>query len=508
MKFPKQFWFRPPSPPLADSLEEEAPILEELSQPVVSGGSIPFYSSIQAKFAMSSLAILSIVLILLNVYPMDASQTLLFRSKQTALEGQMMVISSLLMELDTFTPTSVERVMQSLDLTGLSRIVITDPQGVVVYDTQDALGKVAMMQEVYLALSNYQVVISDFSQDSIYSNAAMPIVYGDHTIGAVFLQEVDVVQGQLLTSLRENLRLISWVAAGIATLLYVIFSFVFTKRVRALLSAIQIVGAGEYGHRLVPKGNDEMSYLAMEFNILTDRLQTTEEVRRRFVSDASHELRTPLASIQLLADSILHNDQIELPMIREFVSDICAESGRLSRITERLLSLSKLDSLPAPVAEPVPVRQVVERVLQSLELVAEEAGVELRFLPQEEPVEVLCTVDKFHQILYNLLENGVKYTPMGGYVEIRYDVEEEEVILQVTDNGLGIPPEDLPKIFNRFYRVDDARSREAGGTGLGLAIVRDTLRSYGGWVEARNHQPCGTVFLVGLPGGIEEKEDE
>ncbi len=470
------------------------------------GKTVPFFHSIQAKFAISSLAILAVVLILLNIYPVDTSRTLLFRSKQVSLKSHLALISSALLELENLSESSVERVMASFSSAGLSRIVITDPTALVIYDSHnDALGKYLLIQEIHLALSGYEVVNSDFSSNHIFSSAAIPVIYGDHTIAAVYLEEEDREQGILAQSFKENIFTMSWIAAAVATLLYIIFSMVFTQRIRGLLSAIQIVGEGEYGHRLIPKGNDEMSLLAEEFNTLTDRLQTTEEVRRRFVSDASHELRTPLASIQLLADSILHNEEIPLPMVREFVSDICAESGRLSRITERLLTLSKLDSLPAPVAEAVSVEKVLEKVLQSLELLSEEAGVSLRY-HKGEPLYILCTEDKYHQICYNLIENAIKYTPRGGQVQITLSVLDKEVLTEVSDNGLGIPEADLPKIFNRFYRVDDARSREAGGTGLGLAIVRDTVRAYGGWVEAYQNTPQGTVFSVGLPIALTKEE--
>lgn len=459
------------------------------------------FSSVQAKFSLISLGILCAVLQLLNIYPVNTTQRLLLNSKEASLGSQISLISSMLIELEVLNSTSVQRVMSTIDFSNLSRVIVTDPVGSILYDSAtqyQSSAQYALNQEIYLALSLHDVTNSHFASEAIYSSAASPIVYGDNTIGAIYVHEIDYVQGRLLSSLRDNLSLISWIAAIVAASLYLLFSNVFTIRFRAMLSAIRIVGAGDYGHRLMPKGKDEMSYLAVEFNILTDRLQTTEEVRRRFVSDASHELRTPLASIRLLGDSILHNESMDPAMTREFVSDICTEAERLSRITERLLSLSKLDSLPAPVAESVSTEKVIERILQNLELVAEEAEVELRYLPEEDHF-VLCSPDKFHQICYNLLENAVKYTPRGGFAQIGTRVSGHEIFIEVTDNGLGIPPEDLPKIFNRFYRVDDARSREAGGTGLGLAIVRDTVRAYGGWVEARNNSPCGTIFTVGLP---------
>lgn len=479
-----------------DSQELKLPLLNP-DEPLPT---IPLSSSIQAKFALVSLSVLMAVLVLLNTYPVSATQNLLFASKEASLKSQLYVISSVLMELETLSSAPVYRVMSSLESSGLSRIIVTDPDGQVLYDSTEnysTSGDYALTQEIYLALTGQDVTYTLFTPDKILSSAAAPIIYGDNTIGCIYLQEEDSVQGKLLTSLRDNLMTISWFAAGFASLLYVLFAIVSTNRIRAMLTAIRIVGAGDYGHRLVPKGRDELSYLAIEFNILTDRLQTTEEVRRRFVSDASHELRTPLASIRLLADSILHND-VNPQMTREFVSDICAESERLSRITERLLSLSKLDSLPAPVAEPIPAHKVIERILQNLELVAEEANVELRYVPDETHY-ILCTTDKLHQICYNIMENAVKYTPSGGFVQISTSIDEDEILIEITDDGLGIPPDDLPKIFNRFYRVDDARSREAGGTGLGLAIVRDTVRSYGGWVEAANNSYGGTTFTVGLP---------
>ena len=153
------------------------------------------------------------------------------------------------------------------------------------------------------------------------------------TIGAIYLYESDQTQGELLLALQQNLRTISVIIAVVTLLMSAFFSRMLTARITALLRAIRIVGEGEYGHRLQPVGRDEMAQLAGEFNQLTDRLQTTEEVRRRFVSDASHELKTPLASIRLLADSILQTDEMDPAMVRDFVGDIGSEAERLTRIT-------------------------------------------------------------------------------------------------------------------------------------------------------------------------------
>ena len=281
---------------------------------------VPFFASLQVKYALSYLVVITLVLALLNTYPVLASQELLFTSKRDSLKSQSAVIASALMELETLTSDQVVRVMNLLDDMGLSRILVTDPAGLVLYDSAtdnwDRSGKeepeepqyrYALYQEVAAALEGKDVFYSHYADGVFTSTAAVPIVSRGMTTGAVYVLETDREQGNLLQSLQQNLANISAVIVVSALVVSLFFSKMLTARIAALLHAFRVVGEGEYGHRLQPAGRDEMAQLAQEFNRLTDRLQTTEEVRRRFVSDASHELKTPLASIRLLADSILQN---------------------------------------------------------------------------------------------------------------------------------------------------------------------------------------------------------
>ena len=456
-------------------------------------GRVPFFSSIQMKYAMSYLAIVSVVLILLNTYPVLASQDLLFGSKRDSLKSQAAVMASALMELELLPSDQVERVMTMLYSSGLTRVVVTDPAGLILYDStqprekrgetaetapvqeepEEPQYRYALYQEVVLALGGNDVTCSEFSGQVFRSTAAVPIVYRNMTIGCVYICEEDAVQGALLLNLQKNLRSISLVVAAVTLVMSLFFAQMLSSRFTALLSAIRIVGEGEYGHRLQPSGRDELALLAEEFNQLTDRLQTTEEVRRRFVSDASHELKTPLASIRLLADSILQNETMDQVTLRDFVSDIGTEADRLTRITEHLLALTRLDSLPAAETFPVDVSAVTRRALSMLAPVADAAGVALGSNLKDKCV-VQGTEDDLYQICFNLLENGIKYNRPGGRVMADVYRDGDQVLLEVSDTGVGIPEEDMPKVFNRFYRVDKARSRAAGGTGLGLSIVRAT----------------------------------
>jgi signal transduction histidine kinase len=484
---------------------------ERRCHPTNNKNKIPFFSSLQVKYALSYLVIFAVVLVLLNTYPVLASQDLLFASKRDSLKSQAAVMASALMELESLSSEQVARVMNMLDSMGLKRILVTDPAGLILYDSTrqpeeepspgEEAGpeyRYALYQEVVSALRGNDVTYSRYTDRAFVSTAAMPIVYRGMVIGSIYILEVDRVQGALLYSLQQNLRTISLVIALVTLVMSTFFSKMLTARIAALLGAIRVVGEGEYGHRLQPVGRDEMAQLAEEFNNLTDRLQTTEEVRRRFVSDASHELKTPLASIRLLADSILQTGEMDPEMVRDFVGDIGSEAERLTRITEHLLALTRLDSLPVGEERVVDAAQVTERTIALLQPVAESAGVSVE-KTLKTGCTILCTGDDLSQICFNLVENAIKYNYRGGKVFVSVYRDGDQVLLEVGDTGVGIPEEDLPKVFNRFYRVDKARSRAAGGTGLGLSIVRDTVRRHGGWVTARPRSPEGSLFTVGFP---------
>ncbi len=462
---------------------------------------VPFWRSLRTKYVLTYLVIIAAVLVLLNTYPLLVSQDMVFKSKQTSLQSQASVMASALAGPEGLNREGVGRVMEVLGDTGLSRVMVTDASGVVLYDTSagsDSMGRYALFYEVAGALRGRDEFRSNYSLGAFHSRAAVPVTYRGMTLGAVYVDELDAEQGQLLIGIQQTLRTISLIIAVVSATLSLIFSQALTRRLGQLLGAIRIVREGEYSHRVKIRGGDELSRLAGEFNALTGRLQTTEEVRRRFVSDASHELKTPLASIRLLSDSILQNDHIDPETVQEFVGDIGDEAARLQRITEHLLTLTRLDA-DAPVeAEPVEVAGVAQRVEHMLEPLAKAVEVTLK-LNVPEGLMVRITRDDLYQILFNLVENGIKYNLPGGRVELYAQDWEGKVVIMVEDTGVGIPEEDIDKVFDRFYRVDKARSRAAGGTGLGLSIVRDTARRHGGDVTVQRRSGEGTRFVVTFP---------
>ena len=445
----------------------------------------------------------------LNIYPPLVSEDLVFRSKTATLQSSVSVIVSSLSGLDRLTEENVASAMTVAEDAGLSRILVTDGAGRILYDTREtgsAVGQYAFYTEVVQALLGKDAAACSYKNGAFRSRAASPVLYQNQIIGAVYAYEYDTEKAAMLEGFQNNLFNLSMVIGAVVLVFSVVLSTTLTRQIGELLEAIRKVREGAYSHRAAVRGRDEIAQLGEEFNSLTDRLQKTEEARRRFVSDASHELKTPLAAIRLLSDSILQTDNIDPETTREFVADIGKEAERLSRITEDLLRLTRLDSDVLEPAAAVEVLPVLRQVVRMMELIAEERNITITY-QAEEGCFVRSTRDELYQIIYNLTDNAVKYDRDGGHVEIRLKRDRGWAVLTVADDGVGVPQEDLSLIFQRFYRVDKARSRAAGGTGLGLAIVRDTVEKRGGSVQADNRPEGGAVFTVRWPltreGGAE-----
>ena len=455
----------------------------------------------QLKFGLSYIAVIAAVLLLLNTYPLLVSEDLVFRSKETTMQGSVSVMVYSLAGLDRLNQENVAAAMAVVEETGLSRVLVTDSAGQVLYDTREtlgAVGKYTFYSEIVQALEGYDAFSCSYRDGAFRSRAASPVLYQNRIIGSVYAYEYDTEQAELLEGLQSNLLKLSAGIAAAVVLLSFILSRMLTRKISALLTGIRKVREGAYEHRTHIPGRDEIAQIGEEFNSLTDRLQTTETMRRRFVSDASHELKTPLAAIRLLTDSILQTDNMDMETVRDFVTDIGSEAERLSRITEDLLRLTRLDSNQVDPPEVVEVAPVLEQVMRMMSLLAQEKGTELTCQTGGD-CRVLATKGEVHQVIYNLTDNAVKYSGSHGSVRVELRRDGNDVVLTVADNGPGIPEEDLPRVFERFYRVDKARSRAAGGTGLGLSIVQDTVTKRGGTVSAANRPEGGAVFTVRWP---------
>ena len=454
------------------------------------------------KVVLVMLVVTAALLIYQTSAPVHITENMIFSYKHKMLLGEAETVASSLSSSQNLTSQGAEEIMSVLGTRDMGQVVITDGSGVVLYSSNlsvSPVGSCTLYPEIVSALRGNDAFRCTFTGDAFVSRGAIPVMFGGDITGCVYMVEIDSEQAALLTSIQNNAVRTSVITVLVSLILYIVFGLVVIRKNESLLQSIRRVQDGDYEHRVEVKGKDEFAVLANEFNALTDRLQQTEQLRRQFVSDASHELRTPLAAMRLLSDSILQND-MDQDTIREFVQDISGEADRLTRMTSKLLNLTALDSrqFTPTETEPVNLGECCKKAVRMLGPYAKEMGAEIE-QSSEENCCVMAREDDIFQLVLNLAENGVKYSQEGGQVRLIAYSQGSTAILIVEDNGVGIPENELDRIFQRFYRVDKARSREAGGTGLGLAIVRETAEKFGGTVTAANRPQGGARFTVQFP---------
>lgn len=234
----------------------------------------------------------------------------------------------------------------------------------------------------------------------------------------------------------------------------------------------------------------------------TTELTRVADMRRDFVANVSHELKTPLAAIRGYAETLRDGALDEPPTARRFTERILNQCHRLQELLDDLLTLSRLEGVASSLElEPIDLQAVVRRTVEMLSPAAREKRVEIEV--EETPVAPLHgDADGMERLLVNLIDNAIKYNRPEGRVMVRLSRADGQAVLEVSDTGIGIPPESIPRIFERFYRVDKGRAREEGGTGLGLAIVKHVAQAHGGQVEVESRLGRGSTFRVRLPVGV------
>ena len=463
------------------------------------------YIKTQFRYSMTYVVITFVVLLILNIYCSDVSQRLFYQSKSASMIEKCLLASDEIATLDVMTSSAVTSTVEQMESLKITRLIVTDQSCRVLYDSSGtAADTYALLPEILTAMevnedtpTGNDVFISRYYDGVLDSRAATPIVYYGTVVGCVYMTEYDTAQGALIASLQVTVLRITFLLELVVILFSLAFSNAFSRRLNKIMTSMRIIQQGDYTHKVTMGGNDELTILGNEFNDLAERLQTSEQKRSRFVSDASHELKTPLASIKLLADSILQYD-MDLATVREFVEDISSEAERLNRMTEKLLSLTRAEGMSSDESEIIPMAPTVQRVARMLRQNAIKAQVSIR-LELEQDCPVLILEDDLYQIVFNLMENGIKYNVPGGSLTVRLYRDEENAYLEVSDTGMGIPEDAVDHIFERFYRVDKARSRATGGSGLGLAIVRTIVQRNRGEIRIASKVGSGTTFTVVFP---------
>ena len=289
------------------------------------------------------------------------------------------------------------------------------------------------------------------------------------------------------------------VALMVALVLSLYLSRSVTEPIQAMSTAADRIAAGQYQERVEVGGQDELSQLATRFNDMARKLDEVESMRRRLIADVSHELRTPLTSIQGSMEGLIDG---VLPASAETYEQIHTEAQRLNRLVDDLQELSRVEAHAFELQRrPLDVAALMQSVIKRLGPLAASRQISLKadLVPELPPLA--ADEDRLLQVLSNLTSNALQYTAEGGAVTLSARRLADEVHISVHDTGIGIAPEQLPRVFDRFYRIDRSRSRQAGGgSGIGLTIARALVEAHGGriWAESGG-QGQGSTFTLAVP---------
>ncbi len=407
-----------------------------------------------------------------------------------------------------YTFQYVENLVKRYSLEMNSRILLINKLGDVVLDTSDGLvgENYAKVKEIRMALdgnSDLQVYNSPNKKGKILY-LGTPISNGKSTIGAVFMSmSVDRIFNKISKQL-FRLMILSIACLFATAIIGFLFADVLSRPLENITYYVRDITKGIHNKRLDVNGNDEFTNLCNAFNIMVTKLDKVDEQRRAFVSNVSHELRTPMTSLKILSSSLLDKEHWEEEKYREFLTDIDDEITRLNNLIDSLLELVNLEKEELDINyETTYVNYLIKNVIRKLLPLANYKNIDLEFT-ESEMITMDADVYKMQQCLINIIGNAIKYTPENGKVIIEfYNTKSGEVTIIVSDNGIGIPPERLENIFDRFYRVDKARSRSTGGNGLGLSIAQQIVHLHQGTIDVESEEGVGTTFTIKIPQKID-----
>lgn len=382
-----------------------------------------------------------------------------------------------------------------------SRIIIVDNSNIVQLDSHNSfLGEKFYHDEIKAALRGENSSgIYNFKQSGRVMYIAVPVILNDEVVGATFLsRSIDHIYYEVRHIWRK-LELISVVSMAITAIVVFFLAGVIFRPLNDLKYTINKVTQGNFKEKVHVYSNDEFKEVAEAFNMMISKLEEVDNQRKDFVANVSHELRTPLTSIKILSESLINQDTFDQDIYKEFLIDIDSEVDRLNNIISDLLVLVNLDKEKLVLDKKITyINYLLEKTIFRMKVIAKQKDIDLN-LKLNEKIQIKIDEDKIQQAIINIIDNAIKYTDIKGTIEVELYKKDKYAIIKISDNGSGIPEESLEHIFERFYRVDKARSRNTGGTGLGLSIAWEIIAYHGGIIDVESQLGIGTDFYIKLP---------
>ncbi len=380
------------------------------------------------------------------------------------------------------------------------RVVIIDQNLKIVEDTYGLeTGNTAISTEI--VKSFYEPKTQYTNELGDYLQLTLPVL--EPTAGqtaAVLLISFSTKNLHLIEdNINYRIILILFVLAICILFISYFYAAALSKPLQKITDSIDEIARGETDVSLDVKAYSELITVSDSFNQMIGYIKEQDTARQDFVSNVSHELKTPLASMKVLSDSLLSQEGMPEELYREFLVDITAEIERMTQIINDLLSMVKLDKNSAVMSvSSENINDLIEQLLKRLRPIAAKRNIELIY-ESFRPVTADVDTVKFSIALNNLIENAIKYNYDDGWIRVTLNADHKFFYVKIQDSGVGIPEDVQDKIFERFYRVDKARSRETGGTGLGLALTRSAILLHRGSIKLYSKEKEGTTFTVRIP---------
>ena len=439
-------------------------------------------------------------LVLLNVY---RTRSISQRISEIQVRGN--VISNLIVGSGYLTAEGEQSERVDTELSQVSdmydgRIVIIDSKLKVVRDTYGLEeGGVVIIPEVIQCFRGNTTIIVNQHKNNV--EVYLPVDSADHK--SVYGVIVMNFSFQSIQSLFDNIQTVCISIILLIAVNIIVVSWLYTgklvKPLKKMVDSIRHIESGDFSDQIDIRDNMEVEQISSAINSMLSKVQNLEDSRQEIVSNVSHELKTPITSIKVLVESLMMQEDTPVELYREFMGDINQELDRMNKIVNDLLSLVKMDKSAVQMCiEEVNINEFIEGILKGITPIASQRNIEIIF-ESVRPVSAQIDSVKLGMAFTNIIENAVKYNFDNGWVRVTLNADHKFFYLRVADSGVGIPEELQDHIFERFYRVDKARSRETGGNGLGLAITRNAILLHRGSIKVHSVEKQGTTFAVRIP---------
>lgn len=455
-----------------------------------------------ALFLAAMIPVLFVSKLMIETYQSDAIENRVSELQEKgAIISNLLVSSNYFSGVSTIATEDTEGEIELIAEAYRGRIVLVNKDLKIVKDTYGLEDGKTLISEQVINCYNGGTSSKYVDKENEYIELIMPIVNAStkEQIGIMIMS----FSSQSIYAVYDSIAQAGNVICMVVCVLAVVVAFLYARRVTKpfarISNLIDHATDGFLNESVSVKGYTEMENISESVNRLLTRLQKLEDSRQEFVSNVSHELKTPITSIKVLSESLMMQEDVPVELYREFMADITEEIERENKIINDLLSLVKLDKTSGDLnISPVNVNELLEQILKRLRPIAEKRNIEMVF---ESFRQVTAEVDevKISLAINNLIENAIKYNYDDGWVRVSLNADHKYFYITVADSGVGIPEDVQDNIFERFYRVDKARSRETGGTGLGLSITRNAILMHRGSIKVYSKENEGATFTIRVP---------